>query len=158
MKKFISLFLFFIIAKNSFAQKDFEAKVNKVLGYIERSLDLNEKKIEGNRIDFFVYDISIDSSGSILNIHSLIMDSLSSLSKVLIVADSIKQKFHFSDPHYSKLLIPVLIIYSNDNEVISNNTMTILETMKIFETLSKCKIKNTFITRHIVINRFSVVK
>lgn len=155
MKKYFLLFVFFLLNQTLFAQKDFQVKVNKLIGYIERNIHISENLSDSNVIDFFVYDISIDSSGAISSVHTLILDSIKQATQIFKLAKSIRNNFFFNKPIYSKLLIPVQVNYSTDDELISKRDITILETIRLFEDFPRYDIRNTFITRIVSINSFS---
>lgn len=155
MKKYFLLFVFFLLNQTLFAQNDFEVKVNKLIGYIERNIHISENLSDSNVVDFFVYDISIDSNGAISSVHTLILDSIRQVAQIFKLAKSIRNNFFFNKPIYSKLLIPVQVNYNTDDELISERDITILGTIRLFENFPRCDIRNTFITRIVSINSFS---
>jgi hypothetical protein len=154
MKKKFLIAGVFLLNQTLFAQNDFEVKVNKLIGYIKRNIHTSENLSDSNVIDFFVYDISIDSNGAISSVHTLILDSIKQATQIFKLAKSIKNNFFFNKPIYSKLLIPVQVNYNTDDELISKRDITILGTIKLFEDFPRYDIRNTFITRVVSINSF----
>jgi hypothetical protein len=152
--KYFFAFILIILFQKSHAQKDFEAKKNEVLKYIERNFDIDDNKTPSQKPEFFSYIISIDPQGEIQKIRVLSLDSLSHTFQIYQIADSIKAKYKFGKLDISELIIPVLIVHSNDNDNVSDNEKAILRVADFFDSLSKCKIKTTAVSRIAVLSRF----
>ena len=155
MKKILLILFCFIVSRDSYSQNHFEEKKNKLLGFIERTFNIENTDNDEKTFDFFVYDISIEDNGDISEIHMLIMDSLYCLFQASQISDNLKNKFSFKKSAYNKLLIPVLIIYTSGDEASEKNKIKIFETIKVFETFSKCNLKDTYITRTVLLNRLT---
>lgn len=84
MKKFLIILCYILFTEFSYSQNQFEPNVNKIIHLIERNIKVNEINKNDSRIEFFIYDISINQNGNILEVHTLILDSLCNSENVLI--------------------------------------------------------------------------
>ena len=144
MKKVIIIVSSILISQLSLAQTEFQANVAKVLRFVERNIDIKNEVNKDCRLDFFVYDISLDAKGNITDIHLLILDSV----RVLLTIN------HTAEAIYKKVYIPVMIVYRNEEDQENDKYVPLLNTIKFFESLGKSQKKDVFVSRVATISTF----
>lgn len=147
MRKLSFIVCSIMIAHVSFAQTEFQANVAKILKYVERNMDIKNEVDKEFRLDFFVYDISLDAKGNITDIHLLILDSVRALSTINQTATGIKNKFSLGKSNFKKVYIPVMIVSGNDEGGNNEKYTSELNTVQFFESLSKRQNKDVFVSR-----------
>lgn len=133
------------------AQTIIEREVAKAVKYVERNLSATDKEVAVSDVEFFVYDISCDSSGNVLSVQLLVLDTLTSRYNAKIVGDKIKLKYKFGPTGYKKIYLPVLIINTGIEVQNTEISATVAETASFFEKLSSLKLESVFIARQAVI-------
>ncbi len=147
MRKYSPFLLLLLSYQSAFSQKVFDAEAFKLVHHIVRNLSPDDKERTGCDFEYFVYDITIDTSGAVTAVHLLLVDSLYNLAQAKALAGDIKAKFKFSKSNYRKLLVPVFIVHSDADDAFTTDENAVLETIGIFKKLFRKNNGSTYITQ-----------
>lgn len=144
MKTIVMFFVLFCFAQISFAQRN---SIPRLIKYVERNISAENKGADKkSTIDFFIYDITLSSAGTVSEIHTMVMDTLHDPRQVKRLADSIKTTFQFNQRNLRKLYVPVMIVYSHDDDILLSDS-SLVQTTNLFPERSKN------IRRHVVMTK-----
>lgn len=141
------LCIFLLISQFGFSQADLTQTASRIVHFIERNLKIEENSNNEPVYDFFVYDISIDSSGKISSMHTLIWDSISCIKRVNELADSIKVNYSFHKPRCYKFFVPVLVVSEKGQENQRKDLEALAETIKFFGLFKGQQKNGVYVTR-----------
>jgi hypothetical protein len=153
MKAVLVIQFFLITYSCVVAQISFDEKAKEITRYIELNMSASDVKSTKVPVEFFVYDFSLDSTGTIISAKTLFLDSLSFISQARELATVIKSKYKFPKSRYRKLLVPVMIVHSGNDGEPTSNDLAILETVRVFDILSKTKLNDVFTSKHAVVQQ-----
>ncbi len=154
MRKYYIILCFILYSNSLSAQNRNDTNILVVQKYISTNFNIPIIRHEQGKIDFFIYNIFIDSSGNIQSIYSLILDSTECKKEIFRVSDSIKEKFKFVFLKNSVILIPISIVYSSCDYIKAENLKNISTYLNFLKEISKCYIPNLYITKELVLNSF----
>jgi len=128
----------FIIARATVhCQPAASSDVQKLVRQIERQLGVSDKLKTNGTSELFFYDLSLDLEGNISTIHVLLFDSLTSIREVVHFGERIRKDFHFRGTKVKKVLIPVLIVHSGREEIVSDAESSAYGTVQVLTALSR---------------------
>ncbi|MBL7741344.1 MAG: hypothetical protein JNK14_19120 [Chitinophagaceae bacterium] len=139
------------------AQSGIEKETAKAIRLIERNLTTDERN-PSRSYEYFIYNIQLDSNGSILHVDILRLDSSFYYEDVRKVIPLIRKKWSPVKSKITKILIPVLFI-NNNNSDNTNRDSSIPEMAIFFEAaFKKQSSPGIFVSKMSIITSYSSSK
>jgi hypothetical protein len=136
MKKQLTHICLLFIVLNLHSQTPIETEVSKAIKLIEGGLSISDGKHAGNKKEFFLYCISLDSFGKIAVIDILRPDSISHTGEIRKTALELKEKWKAVKSDFKLTFIPVLVMHPDSEEKDSVYDLLINEMAVYFQKLN----------------------